>query len=456
MITERGWVKEFWDPERNKCDIRKLEGFRPDTPKKFCFKCLDCGYRFPKPICPRDISGVLLCPNCGEGRSREVTQENCLAATHPQIAGELADELNGGITGRTIRSTYRDHPLYFRCGRGHVYPAYVDNRARRGDGCPVCSRQKKTSFIEQAILFYIRKCSRNARNGVGVYGFSADILLEDRKIAVMYDSKYYHCTVKSMKEKEALEKAKKMYLKMAQYFRVYVLTDWEEEAEILKKLASPLIIPMVVPCWSYSQKKFGSYNQKIYRLLQDIFPENDSYPNIDIQRDERKILEQYIKAPVKNSFQGLYPDLAKDWDWEQNGSLTPDMFPANSPHRFYFICRTCGRSYLMSISNRRKVKPDTCPACCRKSKYPSTLLCESYPELRHFWNQLLNEIPIERVAVASEKTGIFDGPNGKIVSIQICRFSQWLWKHPDERPENYIRLELERQEKRWGEEREKI
>lgn len=153
LITEREWVKEFWDPERNGCDIRILEGLRPNTHKKFWFKCPDCGYRFPKPICPRDISGVLLCPNCGEGRSREVTQENCLAATHPQIAGELADELNGGITGRTIRSTYRDHPLYFRCGRGHVYPAYVDNRARRGDGCPVCSRQKRLLLLSRRFCF---------------------------------------------------------------------------------------------------------------------------------------------------------------------------------------------------------------------------------------------------------------------------------------------------------------
>lgn len=48
LITEREWVKEFWDPERNGCDIRILEGLRPNTHKKFWFKCPDCGYRFPK------------------------------------------------------------------------------------------------------------------------------------------------------------------------------------------------------------------------------------------------------------------------------------------------------------------------------------------------------------------------------------------------------------------------
>lgn len=446
LLSERAWTEAFWDTERNGGPAETLKRYLPGTHKKFFFRCGGCGYAFPKPICPKDIDGELRCPECGEGKSREVTERSCLASRFPQIAKELMDDLNGGLNGWNIRPSYQEKPLWFRCPRGHSYRSWVYNRTGRGDGCPECGQRKKTSFIEQAIFYYLKKCSRNVRNNLMVRGISIDILLQDQQTAVEYNSLYYHMRVCG--EQEALKRSRNKYQKeMPQNYRVFVMTEWEREAEELAKLDSPLICPILVPVYAYTKKILSVYDQKILELLRLAFPTRESYPSVDIQRDELEILAQYVTGPVEHSFQDQHPQLARDWDWQKNGMLMPNMFAPNVLYRFYWVCRSCGRSYRMSMGNRQKVKPDTCPRCCRKSRYPSSVLGECYPELRNFWNQNLNELPFDEISVASERMGCFNGPEGKLVSVRICNFSDWLRKHPDRHPEEYLRFQLKRQER---------
>lgn len=449
--TEIPWAEKFWDTERNGPD-RTPERYLPGSHQKFYLRCPDCGYRFPRAVCLRDIHTDLRCPECGGGRSREITERNCLAAQFPQIAGELVDQLNGGVTGWTIGANFRERSLWFRCSRGHLYQAWVYNRTGRGDGCPQCGERRRTSFIEQAIFFYMQKCSRNVQNNCeDRYGNRVDILLPDRRTAVEYDSLYYHRTVRRQSEADALARALNKYRKLARHYRVYVLTEWAAEAEALSKLDSPLIIPVSVPVYAYTAKILSIYNQKIYELLRMMFPQRDSYPNIDIQRDELKILAQYIRRPVDGSFQDQEPQLAKDWDRGRNGPLAPGMFLPGTPHRFYWICRRCGASYRMSMYNRQGRDPETCPGCARKSGYPSRLLCQCYPQLAAYWDEQLNEIPFREAVVASEKRGIFRSPEGELLVIRICSFSGWLRQHPDKGPEDYLDLQIKRRREKAAE-----
>ena len=448
LLTERPWIREFWDEERNGQPVEVLENEKPNTHKKFFFRCKKCGYSFPKPIAPRDIDEALHCPECGDGKSREVTDRNCLAALFPQIAKELADDLNEGITGWNIRPSYQERPLWFRCpDHNHLYQAWVYNRTGRGDGCPLCSRRKKTSFMEQAIFYYIKKCARDVRNNQTDRGSSIDIILHDKQSKVEYNSLYYH--KQGRYGQEGIERSLNKYRELSRYARVFVVTEWEEEAKMLAGENSPLICPILVPVYIYSKKIFSLYNQKILELLQLIFPDKENYPSIDIQRDELEILAQYVNSAIENSFQKKYPQLAKDWDWNRNGTLAPNMFAPNTAYKFHWICRTCGRSYQMSMLNRQKVNPDTCPYCCRKSHFPSPLLAKCYPELKLFWNQNLNQLSFDDVAVASEQIGIFNLLDGELIPVRICNLSNWLWKHPDRRPEEYLKIQIERQKKMW-------
>ena len=97
----------------------------------------------------------------------------------------------------------------------------------------------------------------------------------------------------------------------------------------------------------------------------------------------------------------------------------------------------------MSMANRTKVNPDTCPYCCRKSP----LLIEAYPIVRAFWSSVLNSILLSQVAVASEKSYIFELMDGRIVPIRICNLSAWLRNHSDRDIEQYLEQQWKKYQK---------
>ena len=54
-----------------------------------------------------------------------------------------------------------------------------------------------------------------------------------------------------------------------------------------------------------------------------------------------------------------HPELAKEWDYEKNGKLTPDMFSFGS-HKKVWWKHSCGFSWKVSINNRAN---SGCPLC---------------------------------------------------------------------------------------------
>ncbi len=392
---------------------------------------------FPEPVRITDRRGIFRCPRCGDGKQQKVTHFNCLKALYPKIAEELDDQRNKGITGENVLPSYKEK-LWFICPYGHHYQSRLSNRTFLNRGCPKCAKRGKTSFAEQAVRFYLQKCDAKLQS-CQTEPFTrkeVDILLPSCKSIVEFNSLYYHTTVNGRRPAADL---KKVY-KLIQYYCVYII---QEEGTTLPIQEHPLIRIFYAPVFSLTEKICCKYNDLIYKLLRTLFPERDYYPNIDIMRDQLLILQQYIFNEIEDSFEKHYPLLAADWHPIKNGTLTPSMFHSNSLYKFYWICRSCGRTYQISIANRIKVNPDTCPNCCHKSqKYKSSLLCENYPFLKLFWSIPLNQCSFSQVHVSSEKIGIFELLDGRIVSVSIHKLSAWLHSHPNSRPEEYL-------EKQW-------
>lgn len=436
MAAEFPDVINWWDCERNPCPPEECAPF---THSKYYLKCPECHYALPRPVCIKDRRGIFRCPHCGDGKQQEVTSFNCLEACCPEIAKELDDGRNEGITGKNILPSYKEE-LWFVCPKGHHYKARLSNRTYRGDGCSVCAKRLKTSFVEQAISFYLKKCDAELQNGQTdpCTGREIDIFLPSCKTALEFNSLYCHMTLhKGRRVKADLEKA----YQLAQYYRVYILL---EEGAILPVQEHPLIHTITVPVFSFSQENCRKYDDIIYNLMRMLFPKRDSYPSIDIMRDHLLILQQYVTAAIKGSFEERYPLLAADWHPVKNGTLTPSMFRPKVAYQFNWICRSCKKTYRMNMDNRLKVNPDTCPFCCRKSRYKSPLLCETYPFLKSFWNVSLNPIPFSEVSVASEKFGVFELTDGRLAVIKICNLSSWLSSHSSHQVEEYLEKQFEK------------
>lgn len=66
---------------------------------------------------------------------------NDLATTHPEIAAQWHPSLNGALTACDVfAGTARK--VWWKCEKGHEWPATVNSRTSNGTGCPYCSGQK--------------------------------------------------------------------------------------------------------------------------------------------------------------------------------------------------------------------------------------------------------------------------------------------------------------------------
>ena len=65
-----------------------------------------------------------------------------------------------------------------------------------------------------------------------------------------------------------------------------------------------------------------------------------------------------------NDLLTVNPILAREWNYEKNGDLKPELVTANSQKKVWWLCPSCGHEWQSTIGNRNKKRG--CPAC---SKY---------------------------------------------------------------------------------------
>ncbi len=66
-----------------------------------------------------------------------------------------------------------------------------------------------------------------------------------------------------------------------------------------------------------------------------------------------------------NDLATLFPDVAKQWDYEKNAPKRPEDFAAFSNKKMHWKCPKCDMSYPARISDRT-AKNSGCPYCAGK------------------------------------------------------------------------------------------
>ena len=89
--------------------------------------------------------------------------------------------------------------------------------------------------------------------------------------------------------------------------------------------------------------------------------------------------------PGKTDLSTLCPDLADEWDYEQNDTLTPTMVTAHSGKKAWWKCKKCGQQWRASINGR--TKGQGCPYCAgQRPIIGETDLATLHPDLADEWD----------------------------------------------------------------------
>ena len=411
------------------------------------WKCHVCGYQWKGMVCIHAKS-VFSCKECSyREKSLKRFGSKLLVETHPQLADEWDNNKNGELTPYNV-TAHLHKRVNWVCHKGHHWPAYVNVRARLNIGCPYCKKEWGTSFPEQAIFFYLRKVT-NAQNRYIFKGQEIDIYLGDKEwnTAIEYDGVYYHSTLKSQNREKKKNQIladngiRLIRIKEGDYNSVsdgiiYVkyennhaylkwvineilkLCDKEEYIEQLdidierdrnqvyalyiqseKENSIVVRAPEVAKQWDYekngdikpeyilstSPKKFYWKCEKGHSWFAQV--------NTRLKGHGCPYCARVKLASGENDLLSQNPGLAKEWDYERNGDLTPDRITVNNNKRVWWICNTCGHHWQVGVAHRNK--GEGCPKCADKlrtlSKHKRIVqekgsFADNYPHLLKEWD----------------------------------------------------------------------
>lgn len=258
---------------------------------------------------------------------------NDLATTYPNIAQEWDYDINRDLFPTEI--TAGSHKkVGWKCNQcSHRWTAEIKSRCYGKKGCPQCAIERHTSFPEQAIYFYCKQVTPTYNRYIEL-GKELDVYLPELHIGIEYNGSFWHRNKEHDTKVDFFRK---------QGIDLIFVGDSDDNF-----IDSNTIL--------HKESDLDWALNELFKLLQfDI--------DIDTKRDRFLIQEQYLVAKKENSFAAKYPEKAKEWDYEKNGDITPEMIDAGSHKKFWRICPECKTPYEIEIRQWAKYK------CCRNCNY---------------------------------------------------------------------------------------
>lgn len=324
-----------WNYEKN--STLKPEDVKEGSNKKVWWKCKK-GHEWQASINSRSYHD-LGCPFCSNRRIK--VGFNDLATVDPALAKEWNYVKNGDLKPTDIVCG-SGKKVWWVCEKGHEWKAGVVER-HNGNSCPLCSIAG-SSMPEQGIAFYLSQYFKIEQRSK-LAGKEVDIYLPDYKIGIEYDGAYFHQDPKrDFLKDEALKNVGISLIR-------------------IKESASNHISEN--KCICYVADKMGkNYEWALAELFKMLYAltDNNAFTiiQVNIKQDRLKIRERFGLAQKENSLESNCPELVKQWNYDKNGLLKPDMFSTGSHEKVWWICEK-GHEWQATIMNR--VKGRGCPIC---------------------------------------------------------------------------------------------
>ncbi|MFI8705479.1 zinc-ribbon domain-containing protein [Bacillus sp. NPDC077411] len=427
-----------WDVGKNS-NLRPSE-FTPSSGKSVWW-IGTCGHTYKSQIASR-IRGQG-CPYCA---GKKVLIENSLLIKFPEVANEWDYQKNKAKKPEQFLPGSMEI-VWWKCNKAHSWRASINNRTYKSSKCPKCFGA--TSFPEQAIFFYIKQLFPDAVNR---YLFEnkleIDVFIPSRRVAIEYDGLYFHSKEENVKRD--ISKNKKLYDARIQLIRIRnpeapkiekyncLLIDIEDDKDILNievslhKLLRHLNVENKIEI--NLNKDYGSIVKQMGNLpiektvASEIeivmewhpYKNGDLLPHMILKGSKKKVwwkctkdheweaavdsrVNRKTRCPYcinkktspENSLVFTYPEIATEWDYDKNGSLSPKDVVAGSSRRIWWKCKK-GHEWKNRVVHRT-ARNQKCPYCLGLKASPENNLFITHPDLVKEWdyNKNINITPYE-------------------------------------------------------------
>lgn len=347
LLTLYPEIAKEWHPLKNgslqPCQIKG------GSQKSIWWQC-EKGHEWEATISNRTGQNRTGCPVCS-GKIPLVGL-NDLSTTHPQLAKEWDYKNNNNLRPEDF-TRGSDRKVSWLCKKGHSWKATISSRVA-GNGCPYCAKELQTSFPEKAIVYYLRMAGLEVKESYKTKWLGRreiDIYLPSLHLGIEYDGQAWHKNGNKDLEKDILCLSNGIGL-----IRI-------------REPKCPRIIG-IGPCYNLPDTKEESLNSAIEFIFQTLREEYNTnivsdFP-IDVASNRIKIYELMDLQNKENSLATLHPQLAKEWNYLRNGSLSPDTLSNKSNKKVWWKCSLCGHEWEAVVYSR--VDGKGCPICSRQKR----------------------------------------------------------------------------------------
>ena len=333
-----------WDTERNA--PLTPENALASSKKAVWWRCHVCGFRWKAALSHRYRGNG--CPACAH--VRVYPGRNDLLTLYPEIAQEWAAGKNPLSPDQVAPFSRRR--VFWVCPRGHEYAAVVSDRVK-GTGCPLCAKERRVSFPEKAILFYILQKLPHARANyrspwLGPY--EIDIYLPEYQLGLEYDGVYGH----SSSAGTARDQRKN------QVCAANGVTLVRIREHGCPPTGPAAVDRFLAPGATVSDAVLLAFQSIADVTGQAFDPDPDG---VDPDRDAGAIYSLIEYTEKENCLAVKAPQAAKLWHPTKNGMLLPDKVSVMSSKRVWWQ-GTCGHEWVSSVAY--EASSGLCPYCSGK------------------------------------------------------------------------------------------
>ena len=162
---------------------------------------------------------------------REVKPENSLLMKYPEVMACWDYDKNVGLDPLKIYPN-ADINAHWKCPDcGAEWEQKICYRIRSKCTCPYCQKERRTSFNEQAIYFYVKKFFLDAINNDRHLGLELDIYISSIKLAIEYDGEFSHGSKTPSSLKKDLKKNELCAENGIKLIRIRELGSYEMESD---------------------------------------------------------------------------------------------------------------------------------------------------------------------------------------------------------------------------------